>query len=60
MTTNSRPRGFLRRSLEALIAAREREADRYVSRVLLSFDDATLRLNGYDRKDLERRVGHYL
>lgn len=59
MTTTFKPHGFLRRSLDAFIAAREREAERYVSRVLLGFDDETLRASGYDRKDLERRIGRY-
>ena len=56
MATTNKPRSFLRRSLDAFIAAREREADILVSRTLLSFDDQTLRLRGYDRKDLERRA----
>jgi hypothetical protein len=60
MPTTNRLRGLLRRSLDAFIAAREREAELYVNRTLLSFDDETLRLRGYDRKDLERSVRGWL
>ncbi|MCO5065407.1 MAG: hypothetical protein M9924_13475 [Rhizobiaceae bacterium] len=45
---------FLRRSLDAFIAAREREAEVYVSRALLSFDDDTLKAHGYDRNTLRK------
>ena len=60
MPTIQKASNFLRRSFSALIAAREREAELYVSRALLAFDDETLRLGGYNRKDLERRVGYRL
>lgn len=52
MTT--RISSFLRRSLDAFIAAREREAEIYVSRTLLSLDDKTLKAHGYDRAALKR------
>jgi len=54
--SNPRP-GYLRRALDAFITARERQADRFVSRTLLSMDDATLSAHGYSRGDLERRAG---
>lgn len=60
MTTTLKSRGFLRRSLDAFIAAREREAERYVSQVLLGFDDETLTSRGYDRNELERRASRIL
>lgn len=47
---------FLRRSLDNLIAAREREAEIYVSRTLLSLDDKTLKASGYDRSALKRKA----
>lgn len=50
--TNPKPHGFFRRSLDAFIAARERQAKVYVSRTLLSLDDATLSAYGYKRSDL--------
>lgn len=54
--TTIKSTGFLRRSLNAFIAARERQAERYVSRTLLAFDDHTLKSHGYDRRELERRA----
>lgn len=60
MTTTLKSRGFLRRSLDAFIAAREREAERAVTQVLLGFDDETLRSRGYDRNELERRANRIL
>ena len=50
----TRIKSFLRRSLDAFIAAREREAEIYVSRALLSFDDETLKAHGYDRNALRK------
>ncbi|MCF6116308.1 hypothetical protein L2449_05150 [Mesorhizobium muleiense] len=40
--------------MNALIEARQREASRYVSGVLLGFDDETLKANGYDREELKK------
>lgn len=54
MTTTSH--GLLRRALDNFIAARQREADIYLSRTLLSCDDGTLRAHGYSRADLEKRA----
>ncbi|MBX3596859.1 MAG: hypothetical protein KF874_04720 [Rhizobiaceae bacterium] len=42
------------RGLDALMAAREREAEAHVSRALLCLDDGTLKANGYDRAALRR------
>lgn len=57
MSTNSPRRGFLRAALDAVIAGREREAERHVARTLLMFDDETLTARGYDRADLQRKLG---
>jgi hypothetical protein len=53
MTTRS---GFFRNALDRLVAARQRQADRYVSGALLAFDDETLKAYGYTREDLARRA----
>lgn len=45
---------FFRRSLDAFIAAREREAEVYVSRALLSYSDKTLKTYGYERSALRK------
>lgn len=60
MTTTRNPRGFFRGVLDAFIAARQREADKYLSRTLLSYDEKTLRAHGYERADLERRARYPL
>ncbi|MER9068181.1 hypothetical protein NKH84_16710 [Mesorhizobium sp. M0902] len=54
MSTISRRRGFFRNAVKALIEARQREASRYVSGVLLGFDDETLKAHGYDREQLKK------
>lgn len=54
--TTIKPAGFLRRTLNAFFAAREREAELYVSRKLLTLDDHKLKVLGYDRSELERRA----
>ena len=56
MTTTRHSRGFFRNAIEAFIAVRQREADKYVSRTLLAYDEQTLRKHGYERADLERRA----
>ena len=50
-------RGFFRNAVNALIAAREKQAQGYVNRALLGFDDETLKAYGYDRAELARRAG---
>lgn len=57
MAHNSGKRGFFRNAVDALVAAREKQANRYVAGALLMLDDETLRSNGYNRADLERRGG---
>ncbi|WP_352978542.1 hypothetical protein [Mesorhizobium sp. M1378] len=54
MSTISARRGFFRNAMNALIEARQREAGRYVSGVLLGFDDETLKAHGYDREQLKK------
>ena len=56
MATSSKGHGFFRNAIGAMMAARERQAGRYVAGALLKFDDATLLANGYDRAELERRA----
>ena len=48
--------GFFRSALEALVQARQREAERYVNGVLLSLDDETLKSHGYNRAELSKRA----
>ena len=43
--------------MDALIASRQREANRYVSSVLLSLDEDTLRAHGYSRSELRKSAG---
>ena len=51
-------RGIFRNAVSALIAAREKQAARYVNSMLLSLDDETLKAHGYDREQL-RRTTYY-
>ena len=54
-------RGFFRNAVDAMVAAREKQASRYVAGALLSLDDETLKLHGYSREDLRQRgVATYL
>ncbi|MAA97383.1 MAG: hypothetical protein CMN87_18085 [Stappia sp.] len=48
-------KSLFRKALDSMVAARERQARRYVNGYLLSLDDATLTAYGYDRADLERQ-----
>ena len=48
--------GFFRSALDALVQARQREAERYVNGVLLSLDDETLKSHGYNRAELSSRA----
>lgn len=54
--TKQKLHGLFRRTLDAYIAARERQAQVIVSRTLLSFDDETLKAHGYRRSDLIREA----
>jgi hypothetical protein len=47
-------RGFFRGAMDALVAARMRQADRYVKGALLMLDDETLKAHGYTREELRR------
>jgi hypothetical protein len=51
--TEKRP-GIFSRVFNAMIAARTRQAERYVAMHLLSFDDKTLEELGYDKADLKK------
>lgn len=55
MTATAKKTGFFRNALDAIIAARTMEAERYVNGVLLSLDDQTLQKHGYSRAELARR-----
>ncbi|WP_306030506.1 MULTISPECIES: hypothetical protein [unclassified Stappia] len=48
-------KGLFRKAIDSMVAARERQARRYVNGYLLSLDDATLAAYGYDRAELERQ-----
>ncbi|WP_186396897.1 hypothetical protein [Stappia sp. TSB10GB4] len=52
--SRSSSKSVFRKALDSMIAARERQARRYVNGYLLSLDDATLAAYGYDRAELER------
>jgi len=47
-------KGFFRNVMDAMIAAREKQAARYVNQTLLMLDDETLSARGYKRSDLRR------
>lgn len=55
MAHNSAKRGFFRSAVDAMMAAREKQASRHVASALLMLDDDTLKAGGYSRADLERR-----
>lgn len=57
MAHTSAKRGFFRSAVDAMMAARERQAQRYVAGALLMLDDETLKLNGYSRAELQRKGG---
>src|SRR5690606_21524553 len=61
MATNSRGNGFFRNAIDAMMAARERQASRCVASALLRLDDETLRAQGYNRADLKKAsLGGYM
>lgn len=47
--------GFFRNTINAFLAARERQANQYVNGALLMLDDETLKAAGYDRRELSKR-----
>lgn len=51
----TKSKGFFRNALSAFVAARERQADRYVAGALLMLDDETLKAHGYSRAELRKR-----
>lgn len=55
MTATANKRGFFRSALDAMVEARQAEAERYVHNVLLSLDDETLKSHGYSRAELAKR-----
>lgn len=46
---------FFRTAFERVVAARERQASRYVNGVLMNLDDKTLRGMGTSREELRRK-----
>ncbi|TKT80135.1 hypothetical protein [Aquamicrobium sp. LC103] len=59
MAQNSAGRGFFRNAVDALMAAREKQAARYVNGALLMLDDETLKSHGLTRDELKRRGAQY-
>ncbi|RCS25454.1 hypothetical protein DUT91_01215 [Phyllobacterium salinisoli] len=59
MANNGAKRGFFRAAMDNLVAARSRQAARYVNGALLSMDDETLKANGYSREGLKRGGSAY-
>lgn len=57
MGHNPAKRGFFRSALDAMVAAREQQAKRYVANALLALDDDTLKASGYSRAELKRTGG---
>ena len=55
MTASTNKPGFFRSIFNAIVEARQLEAERYVNSVLLSLDDETLKSHGYSRAELSRR-----
>lgn len=53
MTKNTQKRGLLRSAFDGFVAAREREANRYVARAMALMDDKPLKWHGYSRNDLK-------
>ena len=60
MTTKIK--GFFRSAFDAFVAARERQAERYVNGALLMLDDETLKAHGYSRAELQeaRRAAYII
>ena len=55
MAANSLRHGFLRNAIDAMIKARQRQADHYLNGVLLALDDETLAAHGLSRAVLRKR-----
>ena len=56
MTATNRKSGLFRGALDAFMEARQHEANRHVTGVLLSLDDETLRRHGYNRAELSKHA----
>ena len=56
MTATNRKSGLFRSALDAFMEARQHQANRYVSGVLLSLDDETLRRHGDSRAQLSKHA----
>jgi DNA polymerase III sliding clamp (beta) subunit (PCNA family) len=48
---------FFRTAFQRVVAARERQASRYVNGVLMNLDDQTLQGMGTSREELRRKGG---
>jgi hypothetical protein len=55
---NKTGRGFFRTAFDAMIAAREKQVQRYVNGALMALDDETLKAHGYTRDQL-RGTRHF-
>lgn len=51
----TRKTGFFRNALNAVVAARARQANSYVNGALLMLDDETLEAQGYSRSELRKQ-----
>lgn len=51
----NKTRGFFRSAYDAMLEARQRQANQYVNGALLMLDDETLKSRGYSRADLRRK-----
>ena len=56
MTKVSNRRGFFRSVLDALVEARQRQANVYLDQMQLSLNDEELAARGMDRAELKRRA----
>lgn len=53
---HQRKRSFFRNAVDAIVEARQRQADRYMRQALLMLDDETLRAYGYRPEQVRRAV----
>jgi hypothetical protein len=60
MAMASRIKGLFTGAYNSFIAAREKQAERYVNGALLMLDDATLAAHGYSRDELKKRPSAYI
>lgn len=58
----TKSRGFFRNAYDAMMEARQRQANQYVNGALLMLDDETLKARGYSRAELRRKgyTGSYI